>query len=448
MGFCVDVRLVTGAYRAQDARGVPEWPPHPYRLWAALVAVAGPQRTARQTEALEALAALPPPVVWASWVTSDVGTSPEYTTYVPARQIMSTRSSPKEHRRAGRRADRAALPPVPLVRFEWREGLDPEHLRCLNQLAAQVTYLGRADSFVTCHLTDRPEPLEADLAALEPHAGFAATHRLRWAAPGLLAELDETERIGAYATSRPSAPTYGYRPAAVRDVDRGPWDRLVCWRLESGRLPATQALSACSALRAAVLSVMGDDCPAQINGHEAGGAPLSTPHVAWLPLVDVNHRHASGQIVGFGVAVPEGVPVPLMPPSMSLAGRTWRLAGVDQTHRPLVALTDGRWTCPSRAWASVTPMALPWSGGVGRPSAVAQAVRRAVQVAGFPEPELVSAQQEPLMPGVEAARRYVNARGPQRHPTCHVLVQFSEPVAGPMALGPWRHLGLGMMMPV
>src|SRR5262249_17555763 len=65
MSFAVEVRLLTGRYDAGSAgdRAVPEWAPHPGRLFAALVAAA---RSEAEWEALRWLERQEAPLVTAS----------------------------------------------------------------------------------------------------------------------------------------------------------------------------------------------------------------------------------------------------------------------------------------------------------------------------------------------------------------------------------------------
>lgn len=441
MGFSVDVELVTGAYEAQDARGEPEWPPHPYRLWAAMVAVAGSTRTPQQDAALEALAGLGAPVVWAS-AFSEVRCDPEWIVYVPSlKGTMSTKRAP-------RFADRAVRPSVPRVRFEWHGELEPGHFDCLSGLAERVAYLGRAGCFVVPHVSAASEDPPDDLVPWEPCASLYADVSLRVPAPGLLAELDAAFAAGLYAFQRGPAMSVGYRVASPRPgIATGPWQRLVCWRLAAGTLPARFVLTACDALRAAVLATMEDSCPPAISAHFPDGT-LVPAHAAWLPLVDVGHAHASGRVMGFGVALPLGVPAPTMPETFALMGRRFRLADVDLSRRPPWALTPGRWSGPSRTWASATPVTMPWSGGRSNHAVLARALRSACRKADFPDPEATTTQDDPFVPGALPAHLYERGRRSRPRYACHALVRFPEPVTGPVALGPLRHFGLGLFIPV
>lgn len=444
MAVCVEIDLLTGAYEAHDSTGAPEWPPHPYRFWAALVAVAGPTRTAEQSEALEALARLGPPVVWAAPLPKGACVDPQWTVYVPSLK------KDKLGKRVARWADRAVRPPVPKLRFEWCDDLDRRHLEVLGDLAEKVSYLGRAGCYVVASCFKQSAPPPAGLVRWEPCSGIDASVQLRVPAEGLLAQLDEGFRAELFAEQRRPAPMVGYRRADnPREVVGGPWTRIVRWRLAQGELPGQYVLPACEQLRAAVLSIMGDSCPPTITGHAAPGDEPPPFHAAWMALVDVGHEHASGRVMGFAAALPAGAPLPPMPEVLRLWGRGFPFAEVDDSRTVHWALSAARWTGESSVWASATPVSLPWSGNrSGFRSAARRAVRAACRKAGFPDPEEVEVQDEPFLKGSLPARHYVRTRdGGQRRRACHALVRFPVPVMGPVALGPLRHFGLGVLVP-
>lgn len=443
--FAVEICLVTGAYEAHDPRMEPEWPPAPYRVFAAMVAVAGPERTQQQTEALMALEQADPPVIWACRFPEGTCIDPVWSTFVPPLSF-----DPNEPgRRAQRHAERAVRPPVPVVRMAWGVDLTDEQATTLKDLASRIGYLGRAGCFVLVRTVDPTEDPPEGLVRWEPCRGLEGTVSLRVASRGLLARLDEEVALGLFAEARRGVASSGYRVSGPgTEPVAGPWTRLVVWRLARCHLPQAYALPATEALRAAVLSLLGDKAPPSLVGHDPSGRDV-VPHVAYLALVDVGHRWASGRVFGFGVALPTEAPTPPMPPFVQLWGRRFALEAFDPVRAPW-ALMPWRWTSPSTSWSSVTPVALPWRGDRrdGR-AAARRAVRAACRIAGFPEPVEVTVQEEPFLQGSMPASRYVRARvrkdnGCERRRAIHARIRFAEPVAGPVVLGPWRHFGLGL----
>jgi CRISPR-associated protein Csb2 len=121
----------------------------------------------------------------------------------------------------------------------------------------------------------------------------------------------------------------------------------------------------------------------------------------------------------------------------------------------------------STLWGTVTPVALRMRptgkrlvGKDGtarwkrrRPATrdeVNEEVARACEKAGFPAPVEVLAGPDPVMTGSEPARNYLSRRRQDDPPRrlVHAVVRFDKPVKGPVAVGFYRHFGLGLMAPL
>src|SRR4051812_1466395 len=156
--LALEVSYLTGRAVATD-RGdyqAAEWPPHPGRLFMALVAAHAERGLddAADRAALLWLEALPPPALSASSATRrDVRTY-----YVPANDPKGIRVLP-EHRIRGERTFPSVTPDHPVVTFAWPSA-DPgevaRHGPSLARLAALVSYLGHSSSLVAVGLTDEP----------------------------------------------------------------------------------------------------------------------------------------------------------------------------------------------------------------------------------------------------------------------------------------------------
>jgi len=108
--------------------------------------------------------------------------------------------------------------------------------------------------------------------------------------------------------------------------------------------------------------------------------------------------------------------------------------------------------CPyaatSRAWRSVTPYLHPWHRK--KKFGVEEQIRRECRLRGWPEPETVRILPESIV-GAMPRRpvhfyRFRSKRGLAQPDTTGTMVElvFSEPQAGPLALGFGCHYGLGM----
>ena len=182
-----------------------EWPPHPDRVFMALVAAWF--ETGEDNEegaALRWLEGLPPPSIAAS----DASQRSPVVSYVPVNDPRVSRAPSEsslsrlhdfkqkhdklkdaglvvvpEHRSRQGRGFPVAVPHDPTMHLIWRQALDG-HGDALARLAGKVTHIGHSASFVQAWVEDG-----CDISAtLEPTAGLA-THRLRIPSTGRLDRL-------------------------------------------------------------------------------------------------------------------------------------------------------------------------------------------------------------------------------------------------------------------
>ncbi|MBX6722087.1 MAG: type I-U CRISPR-associated protein Cas5/Cas6, partial [Dactylosporangium sp.] len=204
-----------------------------------------------------------------------------------------------------------------------------------------------------------------------------------------------------------------------------------------------------------VLSRVADPLPSQVSGHGADGRP----HVAYLGLVDVGHRHADGHLLGVGVAVPRQMPEAdrrallrglLGADAAAPLSRIRSARGQQvQLQYPAVARRglDRRWWCsPSgaRTWVSATPLMLDRYPGRDDP---AELIVRSLQLAGYPEPASVQALAGPAIPGAVRAPRRGSVPPWARKPMLHCRISFTHRVRGPVIAGALRYLGSGLFVP-
>jgi CRISPR-associated protein Csb2 len=450
MPVVLETRLLTGGYEAATGALAPEWPPHPHRLFAALVAAAGQCRTEAETSCLLALEGLDPPKVHAS---PQLAVSPSYTAYVP------NNGREKWGQKGGKPADRRVTPAAPVVWFEWADSSSHVDLDVLDGMASRVAYLGRCSSLVSLRVRSGLAAA-SDVGTWLPAGNpDAVGEELRVPYSGLLELLDRDFARRAVPSNRHAPARWqryrldqgdGFAPVAT------PWRRLIAWRA-SGWLPsATLAVPACDALRAESLRLTGDGLPPELSGHDGHGGPCRRGHVAWFPLVNVGVPHADGRIIGFGVALPAGVAEPVMPDHFLLGGNRVDIfpavAPASRTRPQTWALDRRRWSQPSMSWATATPLALPWEAGRRPTSELTRAIVSSCRKVGLPSPVSVVVGEEPFICGPENAHKYTRSRtssqGQLTYEVCHAVVHFDRPISGPLAIGPLRHFGLGLMCPL
>lgn len=459
--LAIDIELVTGSYEAQLADREPEWPPHPYRVFAALVAAAGASPTPAEEECLVAMADLGAPVIYAP---KDVWPTKKYKVWVPG--STTAKGEEKTYVKQPVFANRAMVVGTPKVRFEWPSAGSVDHA-VLAGLLGRIGHLGRCGGIVVAGIGDVGKQPEGTSTWVPDEHGKS----LRVASRRALSSMRSV-----YARNMGDYPNYvwhRYRRADedVEDVATGPWKALCCYRLSgTPDLQGTDALAICGAVRSASLKALGrlsGEKGAEWSGHDADGKPTCVAHVAWVPLVFADAQYANGRVLGVGVALPERVAAPPIPDEISFGGHSYSVESTADLLRVPWTLQEERWVRPSRAWATVTPIALPKRHGRKKvrgkdgtlrikprrrltDEEVGDEIAAAFTEAGFPMPAEVRAGPGPMVTGSEPARNYLSRRRPDEMPRrlAHAIACFDQPVSGPVMVGFYRHFGLGLLAPI
>lgn len=364
--LAIEVNFLTGRFvaTAYNDREASEWPPHPARLFSALVAgwaEAGEDDAER--EVLEWLEAQPAPSLAAS------GADPRRVVsyFVPVNDTRIISGAWYERRsqnldkledqfeaeleqsggeltkkaertrdkiqkeldvdsqvsNAGTTSAKSALellpdgrgkqerhfpsvtPIEPRVTFVWPDADLSETVKnSLDNLLRRVTRLGHSSSLVSCRLVNDPSAPNWN-----PGSG---THVLRCTGTGQLAAL--RERFQQHQAIKPrSLPFSAVRysevasesgsPPPLRSDTTGDWI-VFEFLVKSRRFPSSRTVEVASTMRAAIMSHAEDPIPEGLSGHQFSGAPTLDPHVAFLPLPNVRFEHADGRILGLAVSLP------------------------------------------------------------------------------------------------------------------------------------------------
>lgn len=466
MALSVEIEFLTGRYDAAGAgdRDIAEWPPHPARVFCALVAAA---RSADDHEDLRWLERLGPPVVWASpTAISTVRQSYVVTNKVEPRggsQFHLARSNALRRRTS-------CLPGSSSVRLSWAATeVDAATVCRLDGIARRVPYLGRSTGVATvrCRATEDDQPPGGGAMSFTPVFDGRGPHLLRVPYPGYLDQL-----VAQHGADRPAwevsrAVTYrldGAEPASANPPRAVPsvYTDVIVLGFVGVRPDGRLAPRFTQALRRAVMSRTEDPLPAALHGHEIPGRP----HVAFLALPDAGHPHADGHLLGMAVAVPD-LPTDerraIVRGALATANRftdtgpgevrtfPMNVPGIGRValeHRPGLVRPWGarpeRWRQGSTRWVSVTPVVLdrfPKRGDV------AGEVTRCCMALGLPEPQRVEVSATPLTAGGIRLRPTDLPDHLQGRLFRHVALAFDCPVAGPVMLGAGRYLGIGLLAP-
>ena len=545
--IAVEITLLTGRYvaTAHHDRREHEWPPHPARLFSALVATWADADVpdADERHALEWLEGQAAPTITAS-PSADVAVRRPVSHFVPVndasvvagaqyrrrderlddhldelyRELESaggevTRAVERLRDKIDKERDVASMvdpvgatnpkaavallpdgrgkqerqfpsvtPDCSHVTFCWEAVSPSDVTAALDALLSRVTRIGHSSSLVSCRLLlTAPEP------TMRPGAG---TTMLRCTQRGQLAALEQM--YAAHEGIRPRAmPFVGVRyahvdteggtaSAAVRPDVAG---ELVVFELPGDKrhLPLTRTVEFAEALRGAIFHHADDPLPEGLSGHLPDGRPSRDPHIAFLALPNVGHKHADGRLMGMAVMLPDRLDEAAARAALRAIG-LWERAEPNgqcrltlpggavldlQRKQPpfeFKSLEPQSWSRRSHDWASATPIALPKNPGrltQGTPAARAKAwaaaedqVRQSCAHVGLPEPASVAVSLDPLMIGARPAAAFpVFVQGSRRGDAVrrrlvHAALRFDAEVEGPVVLGSGRFLGLGLMRPL
>lgn len=396
-----------------------EWPPHPARVFMAMVA-AHYQTGAEAAEraALLWLEALPePPEIHAP----DAEPCRTVTQFVPvndkagpSKAVLHSLSLTRD--RQPRTFARASLANDTVV-LHWPAANPTAEVRdALTGLCGKVTRIGHSISLVQMWLANAIPP-ELHRWVVDEKSG---AYLLRVPKAGTLEELDRSfngEAISQYMSlllaiedaptkkaasaakknlavafpageppqQRPRISTYASY-AKAGEISESPVaagsvfsPHLAVFMLEREDGPYRQLDLACTLAvmdrwREAIASHTNDFRPetqSLLTGHSESGGPLQKAHVAFLPLGFVGHPHADGRMPGVALALPQEMPSDVRADVLRAAagvckeglkiGRlgAWKLTPSTMA-RPPETLRPATWTThPEGAtqWSTITPVA-------------------------------------------------------------------------------------------
>ncbi len=365
--FGIEVNFLTGrcVSSSHNNRKRSEWPPHPARLFSAMVAawVGAEKPNLSERAALEWLETLPPPSIAASdavprtvvshfvpvndpsiiprkWyeqrarrisdLTSELqrelSISGGEITKKAARtqrkiteltdvenQILNTgNTNPSsalemfpEYRGKQERFFPSTTPDEPRVTYLWNIKPQDNILKAFDRLLKRVTRLGHSSSLVSCRIaTETPEPNRIPNDEGESMRAFQA------------GQLKYLEKKHAYhmGTKPRSLPYIDVSYRTLRDTDSskslqmpntaGEWI-VFEFSHESRNFPPTKIVELTTAMHAAILHYAEEPIPEEISGHRTDGSPTIRPHVSFLPLPNIGFEHSDGRILGIAVSLPK-----------------------------------------------------------------------------------------------------------------------------------------------
>ena len=462
----------------------PEWPPHPDRVFMALVDAWGVSgRSVSGADALRWLESQGPPEIAAP----DASPRDSYRNFVPtssngaqglgyldATNVLQITQSIV---RKDRSFPAVVLPDDrPVVRMIWRSASPTAAvLDSLAALASTVSHVGHSASLTRVSVASETDAEPSHVAGGVSSASGGLL--LRCPHPGRFEALVSGFAAAASVAvpSWPSAaPTCRYgRPAGlVEEGAMGPADEWVVLTAK-GHVPVLEAFPAVAkAMRNAVMSLAPDPVHEAISGHAASGGPLEGPHLAILPMANVGWgRYSDGSLLGLALVLPRasayGTPErrqlrqavsKFLDPKHG--GGCLRLGGFgtmslrrDDGGAKKSLLAD-RYTGVDRTWASATPVVL--DRHPKRRETAEDIVADGCARAGLPRPSSVAISRHSSVPGAPPAFVGKNARSGWQAPrpgmldnrfVCHAVLAFDVDVRGPVLAGAGRYYGMGLFLP-
>lgn len=531
--LALGIRYLTGTVAASDVqdRTKPEWPPHPRRVFMAMVAAH--YQTGGSPDEREALLVLeeqPAPSIYAG----ESSIRPSVTHFVPVNDRGGLTSeaplstAPGLTRERQPRTFARAWLADEIVFLAWPDSkLAPKQQMALASLCGKVTRIGHSQSLVQMWMQNAPPE---GLPAWQPDE-FTPTAQLRVAGPGLMEYLDQAFNKAAVedfwrmeeATATPDPEPTGdknadraakneakkFRAAAktkmaatFADSKVPPrlWPDQSLWhgysrptetpkadipgtvfdpallvlqltrRNSSYRsLDSATTLAVARRLRDALhglCEISGTPAPELLTGHRANGSATDRPHLAFLPLLFTGHPHADGRLMGMGLAFPHKTnPDDRRTILRALAelGKNGLVLGrlgewaIGRPESPGATLLPNSWTgAPAgrKEWATVTPFVFDKHAkakdlGTYREE-IAASIRLACERVGVRVPVRVIVTPTSAHLGIPPAHAFPRLQrkdgSERRH--CHAILEFDEPIVGPLVIGAGRYLGYGFCRPI
>lgn len=463
MPLVIACEFLTGVCVAADHadRDRPEWPPHPARLYSALLSAwADAGEPEEERAALDLLEQLGPPEL----EVPPAGRRDAVSHYVPPNDVSAGRpgarlpASPKAIREAVavvpmlRRRQPRSFPATPLphdastVRFVWPAAdVDADVVAALASLTSRVACLGHSSSLVRVAVEQAWEP-SGELAHWRP--GASGARALRVMGPGRRDELQRRFASGLRPNVGPTHP-YEILDSTAHLIPGSSFsDEWYVLRSAGGLAPALEAWPYVAwLLRRALIGLVDRavgsrldqeerlEVLAILSGHAPSGAALERPHAAFVPMANVGWaRHSTGALMGAAIVLPTGVDRDLMLDCLAAAitfGAVER-ADADVPDRRVLALTLGSlgewWLSPAlddprqslsprrylgtaTTWTSATPVVL--DRFPKRDGDVEAIVASACAHVGLPAPVGIMTHKHAGVAGAPAARpRQGRADGP------------------------------------
>lgn len=501
--FLTGVSVAASPYRREES----EWPPHPDRLFQALVNAWGRNNPPSEKEkmALKWLEAL------------DRNSLEVYAPAARPRTVATVFVPPNDARTAGRAGSkppkelgevihlvpelrknrqRRAFPAVVVdavfdtktstigngktsIYYIWRNSHGIEsHRDALERLVREVTYLGHSHTLVRVALVDA-----ATITVRDGLSWVGEGTALRCPHEGRLKHLESQYRRAMKDSiavrPNPSLVMKNFRPPLETMPPTTLFDdkNFITFEDAGGFCPSLSAFPLIAKrLRDALLKIADDEgisIPTLLSGHNGDKRPTTDAHLSMVPLADVGWEYSQGRLMGLTMVWPRSadsedrrnVLKTLEKFFMDKEDHTgllhfghsgsWqlRLLSPEPVRRSLIF---ERYVKPAKRWGTVLPVVLDRHPKNKPNQDVSTIIASACCNTGLEFQAVKDLKVEVHQyaavrgsPSVQEVVRMLPKDSPYRgRPLVHLVLDFLRPVQGPLILGAGRFRGLGVCLPL
>ncbi len=476
----ISIEFLTGRYTAtnlkQDKK--PEWPPHPGRLFMAMVSAyfdGGEKQN--EKKALEWLEQCSPP--WIYYEPDKITKRDIVETYVPINDeigkkvkkggaLLTTLEIPLNRIRKSRMFPTTITGYDP-VYFVWDDADSQKYSNTLKTLCSRVHRLGHSSSFVS--LTVNDSKVSIDPAMIPDKFGDTT---VRWASKGLLSKLEKSFMVKDILKSHDeyfirkarlnaiSLPEYRYSKKQDQKAPciRGQFSDMWIMPITSDQKPSL--LHSKHVIRSLRNKIQESNSPEYISGLDTDGNPSKKPHIAIVPLSFTGHSYADGLIRGVAIIFPrerdskseDVISKALFGTKESTEIRIKNknyddiVFSLDPPDHPIRTLDPNTWKESARTWVTTTPIILDriprvkdsttWNDKAG------EIISKSCTYQNLPEPD-VSISNIAFLKGVPKSNTF--PKYAENRIQVHARLQFKEKITGPLLLGAGRYNGYGLCRP-
>jgi len=458
-----------------------EWPPHPDRVFQALVASWGERgEDPEERKALEWLEALSYPQL----AVPEIHDEPKpVKVYVPVNDIESNQkvygdpmlAMLPEQRTKKERYFPSIRVGDGICSLVWEEFEASASLHALlEQICSGVTRIGHSTSLVRCWVAkELPAPI-THVPATESRRRDMA---LRVPECGRLKSLrDHRKGILENRTSDilpPRARQVGYVFAqAIAEISQGDFASplLVLRQVGGQRFSLRQTLDMTQAFRHALIPIaqtISQELREFISGHASDGSPLKgIPHLAYLPLAFTGDSYADGHLLGMALAFPKGINTSLEDDVYKCLGKLMpngqlrlvfgakgeMILEVEEQLNRLYNLRSETWCKSSNTWATATPIVMDRMQNSRRSDPDGWAcdqIAKMCELQKLPRPSQVIIRPVSYLEGTPTIKEFpaILRNNGTSHRMVHAHITWDDAIIGPLVLGAGRFKGYGFCKP-